>query len=71
MAAAGTPGPDRLMRMQAAVRLLLAGLGEDVHRQGLIDTPKVWLTAELRHCTGTNSARPALIMCLRSESPRR
>lgn len=31
----------RLERMQAAVRCLLTGLGEDVGREGLVDTPKV------------------------------
>lgn len=31
----------RLKRMQLAVRALLTGLGEDVDREGLIDTPKV------------------------------
>ena len=31
----------RLQRMQLAVRALLCGLGEDVDREGLIDTPKV------------------------------
>ena len=32
---------SRLNRMQQAVRTLLAGLGEDSNREGLIDTPKV------------------------------
>ena len=32
---------SRLNRMQLAVRALLAGLGEDINREGLIDTPKV------------------------------
>lgn len=31
----------KLKRMQLAVRALLSGLGEDVDREGLIDTPKV------------------------------
>ena len=34
---------SRLRRMQLAVRALLSGLGEDVDREGLIDTPKVSL----------------------------
>lgn len=32
---------QRLARMQQAVRLLLQGVGEDVEREGLVDTPKV------------------------------
>jgi GTP cyclohydrolase I len=32
----------RLERMQAAVRVIIAGVGEDVEREGLRDTPKVW-----------------------------
>ena len=31
----------KLQRMQEAVRVLLAGIGEDVAREGLVDTPKV------------------------------
>jgi GTP cyclohydrolase I len=31
----------KLQRMQEAVRVLLAGVGEDVTREGLVDTPKV------------------------------
>lgn len=45
MAAAFQPNSDsyarKLDRMQDAVRSLLLGIGEDVHRQGLLDTPKV------------------------------
>lgn len=44
MAAAFQPNSDsyvrKLDRMQGAVRSLLVGIGEDVHRQGLLDTPK-------------------------------
>lgn len=32
---------DKLERMQQAVRVVLEGLGEDVEREGLRDTPKV------------------------------
>ena len=35
------PASERLARMQGAVKTLLTGLGEDVHREGLEDTPKV------------------------------
>lgn len=31
----------KVQRMSAAVRTLLEGIGEDVQRQGLVDTPKV------------------------------
>lgn len=45
MAAAFQPNSDsyvrKLDRMQGAVTSLLVGIGEDVHRQGLLDTPKV------------------------------
>jgi GTP cyclohydrolase I len=45
MAAAFQPNSDsyvrKLDRMQGAVRSLLLGIGEDVQRQGLLDTPKV------------------------------
>lgn len=32
---------EGMERMQQAVRVLLQGLGEDVNREGLRDTPKV------------------------------
>ncbi len=35
------PDDGQLHRMQAAVEALLVGLGEDVQRQGLRNTPKV------------------------------
>ena len=34
------PDPD-LLRLQSAVRVLLSGVGEDISREGLQDTPKV------------------------------
>ena len=30
-----------LLRLQSAVRVLLSGVGEDISREGLRDTPKV------------------------------
>lgn len=30
-----------LQRLQSAVRVLLSGIGEDINREGLRDTPKV------------------------------
>lgn len=32
---------DKLARMEQAVRVLIQGLGEDLSREGLRDTPKV------------------------------
>lgn len=32
---------DKLTRMEQAVRVLIQGLGEDLEREGLRDTPKV------------------------------
>jgi hypothetical protein len=40
-AARRQPARSRLERMEAAVRTVLHGLGEDVEREGLVDTPKV------------------------------
>ncbi len=37
----GRLGAGRLLRMQQCVRELLAGIGEDCDREGLVDTPKV------------------------------
>ena len=34
-----------LHRLQSAVRVLLSGVGEDISREGLRDTPKVGYTA--------------------------
>ena len=34
---------ERVAQMQQAVRLLLECIGEDVSREGLVDTPKVIL----------------------------
>lgn len=34
---------ERVAQMQQAVRLLLECIGEDVSREGLVDTPKVLL----------------------------
>lgn len=31
----------KIMRMEKSVSVIIAGLGEDVSREGLIDTPKV------------------------------
>ena len=36
---------QRLQRMEQAVRVLIQGLGEDLEREGLRDTPKVSLMA--------------------------
>ena len=43
MVADGAPGERdaRLLRMEAAVRTLITGIGEDLEREGLRDTPKV------------------------------
>lgn len=40
-----------LLRLQNAVRVLLSGVGEDISREGLRDTPKVqyseyWIVAQ-------------------------
>lgn len=35
------PSPEALARMCAAVATLIQGLGEDIGREGLFDTPKV------------------------------
>lgn len=35
------PINDRLERMQKAVKILLEEIGEDLSREGLIDTPRV------------------------------
>jgi GTP cyclohydrolase I len=34
-------GASKMQRMEQAVRTLLEGIGEDVGREGLLDTPKV------------------------------
>jgi GTP cyclohydrolase I len=34
-------GANKMQRMEQAVRTLLEGIGEDVGREGLVDTPKV------------------------------
>lgn len=34
---------ERVAQMQQAVRMLLECIGEDVNREGLVDTPKVLL----------------------------
>lgn len=43
-------GAAQLERMQAAVELLLRGLGEDPQREGLRDTPRVGLGAASARC---------------------
>lgn len=49
--AAFTPNTDgyarKVQRMSQAVRTLLEGIGEDVDRQGLLDTPKVVVDSAL------------------------
>eukprot|EP00955_Chlamydomonas_euryale_P093971 364818-Chlamydomonas_euryale.AAC.30 len=54
----------RLARMEAAVRTLIKGLGEDVEREGLVDTPKVRANGceTIRVCCGNADMGPLCVL---------